>query len=109
MKLVRLCICYATLIGLANGAYAQINTINSAFVTPRAFNDVPGATVTSINDYPTFIAFSESGVSQATGFANRALWQFSNTGTNAYQFQNGGYFNASMNLTLSGNPISPRK
>jgi hypothetical protein len=109
MKLVKHCICYATLIGLANGAYAQISSINSAFVTPRAFNDVPGATVTAINAYPSFIAFSESGVSQATGFANRALWQFSNTGTNAYQFQNGNYFNASMNLTLTGNPITPRK
>src|ERR1039457_6016926 len=109
MKLVKHCICYATLIGLANGAYAQINTINSAFVTPRAFNDVPGATVNSINNYPGFIAFSEAGVSQATGFANRALWQFSNNGTSAYQIQDGQYFNASFNLTLSGNPITPRK
>ena len=108
MKLVKHCICYATLIGLvaATGAYAQISSV---FVTPRAWNDVPGATVTSINDYPTFIAFSESGVSQATGFANRALWQFSNDGTTGYQFQNNQYFQVSMTLTLTGNPISPRK
>jgi hypothetical protein len=111
MKFLKRCTCYATLIGLAaaNGAYAQINTVNSAFVTPRAFNDVPGATLNVINNYPGFIAFSEGGVSAATGFANRELWQFSNNGTSAYQIQDGQYFNASFDLTLSGNPITPRK
>lgn len=102
---------FAVLLGLlaVNGAYAQISSINSAFVTPRAFNDIPGATFNSINNYPGFIAFSEAGVSAPTGFANRDLWQFSNNGTSAYQFQNGDYFSASMSLTLSGNPIAPRK
>ena len=111
MKLLKRFTFYATLIVLAvaSAAYGQISSINSAFLSPRVFNDVPGATFNSINAYPGFIAFSESGVSQATGFANRDLWQFSSTGTNAYQIQNGQYFNASMNLTLSGNPITPRK
>jgi hypothetical protein len=108
MKLVKHCICYATLIGLAaaTGAYAQIN---SAIVMPRVFNDVPGATLTSINNYPGFIVFSEAGVSSATGFANRDVWQFSNNGTTGYQFQNNQYFQVSMSLTLTGSPISPRK
>ena len=102
---------FATLVGLAavNGAYAQVTTINSAVVTPRVFNDIPGATFNSINAYPTFIAFSETHVSSATGFANRDVWQYSNNGTTAYQFQNGDYFGASFDLALTGNPISPRK
>src|ERR1035441_4479092 len=111
MKFLKRCTCYATLIGLAaaNGAYAQINTINSDVVTPRAFNDVPGATLNVINNYPGFVAFSEAGVSAATGFANREVWQFANNGTSAYQIQDGQYFNASFSLTLSGDPITPRK
>ena len=106
--------CYASLIGLGlaatNGAYAQINTINSAFVTPRVFNDVPGAVGTYVNNYPSLISFSEQGMSTTNAaFANRDLWQFSNNGTSAYQFQPTDYFQASFDLTLTGTPITPRK
>jgi hypothetical protein len=107
MKLVKLCICYATLIGLANGAYAQINTINSVIVTPRVYNDVPGATLSTFNNYPSFILFAEQNVSAATGYANRDVWHFSNDGgATAYAFQNNSYFQASMSLTLTGDPTS---
>jgi len=102
----------AAIVGLAaaSGAYAQVSTINSAILTPRVWNDVPGATFDAVNAYPGFVVFNESGVSQATGFANRDLWQFSNNGgTSAYQFQNADYFQASFNLTLTGTPITPRK
>jgi hypothetical protein len=109
MRLLRHCICCAALIGLANGAYAQVSTINSALITSRVFNDIPGATFTSINAYPSFIAFGEAGVSAPTGFANRDAWQFSNNGTAPYAFQNGDFFTASLNLTLTGSPITPRK
>jgi len=105
-------ICLATLVGLvaASGAYAQVSTINSAVVTPRVFNDVPGATFTGVTNYPSTISFSEAGVSQATGFANRDVWQFSNNGgASAYQFQNGDYFHASFNLTVTDTADSPRK
>ena len=106
--------CSATMAGLclvaASGAYAQVSTINSAIVNPRVWNDEPGATLTTAALYPAVIAFDESHVSGATGFANRDTWQFSNNGgTSAYQFQNGDYFNASMTLQLSGSPTSPRK
>jgi hypothetical protein len=111
MKCLNRCACYTILIGLAaaNVAYAQINTINSAVVTSRVFNDVPSATFTDINNYPTSIDLNEAGVSQATGFANRDIWQFSSDGTTPYAIQNGQYFQASMSLTLTGNPITPRK
>ncbi len=114
MTSLQRCACNAALIGLcvaaANGAYAQVSTINSAIVEPRVFNDVSGATLTTVSSYPGTISFTEAGVSQATGFANRDLWQFSNNGgTSAYQFQNGNYFQASFNLKLTGTPITPRK
>jgi hypothetical protein len=106
--------CSATLIGLclvaASGAYAQVGTINSAIINPRVYNDVPGATLTTVALYPAVIGFDETHVSRTNGFANRDTWQFSNNGgTSAYQFQNNDYFNASMSVQLTGSPIGPRK
>jgi len=103
----------AALLGLALGcateALAQVTSINSAVITPRVFNDVPGATFFPVNQYPSAVSLSEFGVSAPTGYANRDVWQFSNNGTAPYQFQNNDYFNASFTLTLLGFPISPRK
>ena len=105
--------CKATLLALclaaANGAYAQIGSINSAIVNQRVFNDVPGATLTTVSSYPSTISFNEQNVS-GSGFANRDTWQFSNNGgTSAYQFKNNDYFSATMTMTLTGSPITPRK
>ena len=100
---------FVTLLGLvaATGAYAQVSTINSANVTTRVYNDVPGATLTSFNSYPSLIVFGEQNVSAATGFANRDVWHFSNDhGATAYLFQNNSYFQATMSLTLNGDPTS---
>lgn len=113
MNSLQHCTCKATLIGLclafASGAYAQVGSINSAAIFPRVFNDVPGATFTPVNAYPGLVSLSEAGVSAPTGFANRDVWRFSNDGSTAYLFQNNDYFDASFNLTLTGNPITPRK
>jgi PEP-CTERM motif len=104
MAIISLCL------GASFESHAQVSSINSAFVSNRIFNDVPGATLTSFNLYPSIVLFGESGVSAPTGFANRDVWQFSNNGgASAYQFQNTNYFAASMTLQLTGNPISPRK
>jgi hypothetical protein len=97
--------CCAALVGFAitTGAYAQVSSINSAIIKSRVFNDIPGATGTYINSYPGSISFSEAGVSQPTGFADRDVWQFSNNGgASAYQFNANDYFNASFNITLTG-------
>jgi hypothetical protein len=94
---------FAALVGLvaATGAYAQVGTINSAVVTSRVFNDIPGATFTSVNGFYT--SLTEAGVSKPTaGGLNRDVWRFSNNGSTAYQFQSGDYFNASFSLTLTG-------
>jgi hypothetical protein len=98
---------FVTLLGLvaATGAYAQIGTINSAVITSRVFNDIPGATFTSVNGF--FTSLSEAGVSRpAPGGLNRDVWRFSNNGSTAYQFQSGDYFNASFSLTLTGSGTS---
>jgi hypothetical protein len=105
-------VCVAVVVGLlaSKGANAQVSSIDSVVVTPRVFNDVPGATFNQINSYPSFLALSEQNVSSPTGFANRDVWRFgTNNSAGAYRFQNGDYFHASMDLTLTGNPISPRK
>lgn len=108
------CACFATLIALSlaatNGVYAQVTSINSARLSLREFNDVPGATLTTVANYPSLISFNEVGVSQVGGFANRDIWRFSNNGgASAYQFQNNDYFNVSMTLTLTASSIAPRK
>jgi hypothetical protein len=111
MKFLKRSTLCATLVALAaaTGAYAQVSTINSDVLSLREFKDIPDATLTPLNFYPSFVVFSESGVSAASGFANRDVWRFSNNGTTAYQFQNNDYFEAVMNVTLTGTPISPRK
>jgi len=104
--------CGVTLIGLAavTGAYAQISTINSAAYHPREFNDVPGSTLTVVSNYPSLIAFSDANVSAPTGFANRHVWRFSSdSGASAYHFSNNDFFTVTMTVTLTGDPISPRK
>lgn len=104
----------AALIGVglaaANGAYAQVSSINSVILHPRTFNDMPSSTLTTFNNYSSLIYFNDQGVSAASGFANRHVWDFSNNGgTSAYQFQNDDFFQVSMTLTLTGSPTSPRK
>lgn len=107
-------VCSATLISLClaivNGANAQVSSINSAVYGLREFNDIPGATLTSVTDYNSLIVFDEHNVSAPTGFANRDVWRFSNNGgASAYLFQNNDFFQVSMTMQLVGSPISPRK
>lgn len=95
---------------MVSGAFAQISTINSAVYTPRQFNDIPAATLTVVSNYPSLISFKEQNVSKPTGFANRDSWHFSaNSGASPFLFGNSDYFTVTMTVTLTGDPISPRK
>ena len=102
----------AALVGVcltvAGGAYAQITSINSAFMDPGVFNDISGATRVDVPSYPGSIFMAELNVSKPTsGGLNRDVWYFSNNGgASAYAFQNNDYFNASFNLTLTGSGTS---
>ncbi len=127
MSIVKRYTCLAILIGLVatNGAYAQINSgsavfqnisitgdpaINSGIVHPRVYNDYPGATLTTVNNYPSLVSFNESNVLGLSGFANRNDWCFSSDGgLTDHLFQNNEYWSVSLALTLTGAPISPRK
>jgi hypothetical protein len=97
----------ATVLGLAlvaaSAAQAQISSINSAFIDPRVYDDVPGATLTTVANYPSSISFTEQNVSSSSGYANRDVWYFSNNGgSSAYQMQANNYFYSSFNVTLTG-------
>jgi PEP-CTERM motif len=116
MTSLQRCTCISTLSGLcfavASGAYAQVSTINSAIINPRVYNDVPGATLTTLTiespvpSVPSTISFTEQNVS-GSGFANRDQWHFAtNAGAGSYLFQNNNYFSISMNVTLTGDPAS---
>jgi hypothetical protein len=96
-----------TLIGLclsvASGAWAQISSINSAVITPRVYNDFPGAVGTYNNNYPTSILIGETGAGRATANGlDRDIWQFSNNGTTAYTLGANDFFTASMTVNVSG-------
>jgi hypothetical protein len=106
MNYLQRCTSGAAIIGLcfatSSGAYAQVSSINSVLIS-HVFNDMPGATVTPVNSYPGSVTLSESDVTRvASGGLNRDVWQFSNNGSTAYQFQGNDYFNSSFTLTLSG-------
>lgn len=112
LKHIRLCFAAIVGLGVLSGTvFAQISTINSAVISSRQFNDIPGATLTVVSNYPTLISFEEQNVSTtAAAFANRDSWHFSNnSGASQFLFQNNDYFTATMMLTLTGDPISPRK
>lgn len=107
MSSVIRCIYCATLMGLAStAAFAQIN---SATYYPREYNDVPNSHLTVVSNYPSLIAFSDQNVSKPTGFANRHVWRFSSDGVTAHKFTNDEFFTVTMTVTLTGDPISPRK
>ncbi len=100
------------LIGLVatNGAFGQISTINSAAYFPREFNDVPGSTLTVVSNYSSLVAFEDQNVSAPTGFANRHVWRFSSdSGASPFHFSNDDFFTVTMTLTLTGDPVTPRK
>ncbi len=94
---------------IAISAHAQVSSIDSVVVQPRVFNDVPDAAAIYSGAYPSSITLGETSVSAASGFANRDVWRFSSDGTASYAFSNDDFFQASMTVTLTGMPITPRK
>src|ERR1035437_6779887 len=119
MNSLQRCTCKATLIGLclaaASGAYAQVTSINSAYIDPNSVfqPQIPGSVFTGVSNLGNpqngtlSVFLNEANVGNPGGgantYANQNVWFFSNNnGVSAYQFQTGDYFNATFNLTLSG-------
>jgi hypothetical protein len=95
-------------------AHAQVTAINSAIVTPRVeFSTNLAATkLTAVTNYPSLISFSETNAATTNSAFSpiQDLWQFAIGGqTNAYVFSSNDSFTVSMDVTLTGNPIAPRK
>src|SRR5215467_645221 len=93
------------------GANAQISSINSAVIIPRYFNDIPNASLTIVSNYPSLISFDYQNVYTTNpAFADRSVWQFSKDGGHsAFLFGNNDAFTITMDVTLSGGPVAPRK
>jgi hypothetical protein len=96
-----------TLIGLglavANGAWAQISSINSAVINPRVFNNFPGAVGTYVNNYPGSITIGESGAYSSTaGGLDRDIWNFSSGGSTLYTLGANDFFSVSMTVNITG-------
>lgn len=88
---------------VANGAGAQISSINSVILTPRVFDDFPSAVYSANNSYPGSITIGESGTWRTnSGGLNRDLWQFSNNGSTAYTLGANDFFTAMMTVNVTG-------
>ena len=109
--------CKATIMGfclaVASGAYAQVSSINSAYIDPNSVfqPQIPGSVFTGVSNLGNpqngtlAVSLNELNVGSTggNGYANQNVWFFSaDNGVSAYQFQAGDYFNASFSLTLSG-------
>lgn len=75
---------------------------NSAVVRPRIFNDCPGTTLGSTNNYPSLISISEQLQGCGGGFANLHNWRLSEDGVNPVVFNNGDGFHLEFDLEISG-------
>jgi len=110
-------VCIAAAIGLAfagvNATHAQISTVDSVVVTTNALDGLPKSDLTLVDKYPSVISFNviNAGNTNTNGFfAMQDYWQFAtNGGSGAYLFQSNDTFTITMTVTLTGDPISPRK
>lgn len=106
--------CAVAALFVAAGAYAQVSSINSAYVDPNSLFQppIPGSVFTSSSsgnpqNGTLNVSLNEANVGNPGGngntYANQNVWYFSNNGgTSAYNFQANDYFHASYTLTLSG-------
>ncbi len=97
----RFAVSVCVLAGLAASAMAT-PSVNSAKLNVRVFNNSPGSTLVTVNNYPSLVSFNDTNLDTNT-FANRHNFRFSSDGgaTNTL-FANGDAFSFSADVTLSG-------
>lgn len=83
------------------GVVLATPTPTSVVVRERIFNDCPGTTLTTTNNYPALIALEESGLS-CNAFANLHNWRFSEDGATPAVFNNDSHFRFSADLVIDG-------
>jgi hypothetical protein len=110
------CIALGLAFTAVNASHAQVSTVNSVIVQQGILDsaNLPNAVLSGVTNYPSLVSFSvtNAGVGTTnTSFSPiQDVWQFSVQGqTNAYMFQSNDLFNVTMNVTLTGSPVSPRK
>src|SRR5262249_17711571 len=67
----------------------------------RVFNDCPGSTLVSTNNYPGSMSFNDTNAG-CVGFANLHIWRLSTNGTTAAVFNNPDGFSLSGDLVIEG-------
>lgn len=90
-------------LALAAVSTAGAVTFNGVKIVERAWNDNPGSSLTTVNNYPSMIQFSES-FSTGTGWANQHRWLLSTDGgATAYGWVVGTPIDISMTVRLETN------
>jgi len=96
-------------IALASSAMADVTDINSVKIQERRFNDFPGSTLTTTNNFPAQVQFVESDYG-AGGFANQHVARFSSdSGATDRSFLNSEGFDISFDVLLDAGSTAPRK
>ena len=74
---------------------------NNDVIHARVFNDAPGSTLTVTNTFPGLVEFSDSNLYNASGYANRHIWDLSPDGTANSTFGTTDYWDVSFGITLN--------
>lgn len=99
MTFLRRSVCLSAFIGLAAATVANA-TIDSAVLNLRVFNDEPGSSLTTFNNYPALVEISDTRFS-SVGFANLHNFHLADAGVE-HAFANNEAFSFSADLTISG-------
>ncbi len=82
------------------GGNAVADIIDSAVINARIWNDDPGSTLTTINNYPTLVEISDTR-SDTAGFANLHNFHLATAGVE-HEFGNNEAFSFYADLTITG-------
>ncbi len=95
------CACLVALAGSAGVAFGQID---GAVLHTRIFNDFPGSTLTTVNNYPATVEFMDGPIGGPAGWANLHNFHLSEDGgVSDALFANGDAFSIQADVTLLGN------
>jgi MYXO-CTERM domain-containing protein len=86
---------------ICTAASAQITSINSQVIGTRYFNDIPGSTLVTVNNYPALTSFTES-FNGATQGVNRHIGALSNNSTDPYRALPAESWEFSVTVRISG-------
>ncbi|MBI3759244.1 MAG: hypothetical protein HY269_05760, partial [Deltaproteobacteria bacterium] len=91
-----------SLLSVAAGSAFASPAINGSILNLRVFNDFPGSTLVTTNNYPATVSFNDTNL-VGSGFANRHNFRLSDSGGSAEAvFLNGDAFSFSSNVSIAG-------